>query len=48
MAIKEDAECRKGTKLKKVELVYEKLRIEIEGEISSAKIGSLMQILEGE
>ena len=33
---------------KKVELVYEKLRIEIEGEISSAKIGSLMQILEGE
>ena len=48
VAIKEDAECRKGTKLKKVELVYEKLRIEIEGEISSAKIGSLMQILEGE
>jgi transposase-like protein len=35
-------------KLKKVELIYEKFRIEIEGEISSTKIGPIMQILEGE
>ena len=34
-------------KLKKAELVYEKFRIEIEGEISSAKIAPIMQILEG-
>ena len=34
-------------KLKKAELVYEKFRIEIEGEISSAKIASILQILEG-
>jgi len=35
-------------KLKKVELIYEKFRIEIDGEISSAKIAPIMQILEGE
>jgi transposase-like protein len=33
-------------KLKKVELVYEKFKIEVSGEISSAKIGPIMQILE--
>ena len=36
-----------GAKLKKVELVYEKFKIEVSGEISSAKIGPIMQILEG-
>ena len=34
-------------KLKKVELVYEKFKIEVSGEISSAKIAPIMQILEG-
>lgn len=34
-------------KLKKVELVYEKFKIEVSGEISSAKIATIMQILEG-
>ena len=33
-------------KLKKVELVYEKFKIEVSGEISSAKIAPIMQILE--
>ena len=36
------------TKLKKVELIYEEFRIEIDGEISSTKIAPIMQILEGE
>ena len=34
--------------LKKVELKYEKFRIEIDGEINSAKIAPIMQILEKE
>ncbi len=34
------------TRLKKVELVYEKFRVEVSGEISSAKIAPIMQILE--
>jgi transposase-like protein len=34
-------------KLKKVELVYEKFKIEVSGEISSEKIAPIMQILEG-
>ena len=34
------------SQLKKVELVYEDFRIEVEGKISSAKIGPIMQILE--
>jgi transposase-like protein len=33
-------------KLKKVELVYEKFKIEVSGEISSEKIAPIMQILE--
>ena len=33
-------------KLKKVELVYEKFKIEVSGEISSTKIAPIMQILE--
>ena len=45
--IKEGVVDKEKNKLKKAELVYEKFRIEIEGEISSAKIAPIMQILEG-
>ena len=34
-------------KLKKAELVYENCRLEIDGEISSEKLFSLVQIMEG-
>ncbi len=44
--IKEEKVDREKVKLKKAELIYEKFRIEIEGEISSAKIAPIMQILE--
>ena len=43
VAIKKEEEKQ----LKKVELVYDDFRIEIEGEISSTKIAPIMQILEG-
>lgn len=46
--IKEDVESRERISLKKAELVYEKFRIAIDGEISSAKIAPIMRILEGE
>jgi hypothetical protein len=39
---------REKDKLKKAELIYEKFRIEIAGEISRAKIGSIMEIMEEE
>jgi transposase-like protein len=46
VTIKEEKVEREKVKLKKAELIYEKFRIEIEGEISSAKIAPIMQILE--
>ena len=48
VAIKEDVEEKEKIKLRKAELVYEKFRVQIEGEISSRKIGPIVQILEGE
>lgn len=48
VAIKEEGRESKKITLKKAELVYEKFRIEIEGEISSGKIAPIVQILEGE
>ena len=44
--IKEEKVEREKVRLKRAELIYEKFRIEIEGEISSTKIAPIMQILE--
>ena len=46
VGIKGDGEDKEKIKLKKVELVYEKYKIEIAGEISSEKIAPIMKILE--
>ena len=48
VGIKGDVKDREKIKLKKIELVYEKYRIEIVGEISSEKITPIIKILERE
>lgn len=46
--IKVEARDSGKSRLKKAELVYERFRIEINGEISSTKVAEIIQILEGE